>query len=142
MEMGHFHPHSDRSSRMRELNRFAFRHDLPISRSQPQDAPPELYPGALLRIDDPAHPLFGQTFPIVRLSRFEGHWAPIVRLPSGTDLRVVLQVPATLPQARGAEGARPDLGLLLERRQWIQSKIADVRNLEDSRQGDSAKDKK
>lgn len=66
----------------------------------------------------------GGTFPIVRVMRFEGRWAAVVRLPSGATRMVYVSQPGNPPRAPDSPQHPPDLQEMWKRREWLRALIA------------------
>ena len=72
---------------------------------------------------DPAHPLCGQSFPLVRLRRHGGRWVATLRLPTG-DTRAVpmTAIQGSEPELPGGpQMPVPDFRELWKRREWIRA---------------------
>lgn len=87
------------------------------------DAPSGFEPGKLITIRDPAHPLCGQSFPLVCVRKRGGQKTATVRLPAGDTRAVPLAAtqPPTPELLAAAENPGADFRELWKRREWIRA---------------------
>jgi hypothetical protein len=87
--------------------------------------------GQVFAIDDPSSPLYGGSYPIVRVLRYRGQWGAMVCLPNGLTRRVLVRTPGMAPRPTLDQEAFPEFRELFKHRQWIQSRIARMKGQED-----------